>query len=343
MGISTHTRRILWARSGGLCAKCARPIIEDRTDTDREALVGQECHIVSAATHGPRHEPPPHGGYDAIENLILLCSLCHDVVDAQPGSYPPDALRRLKAGHERKVSRRLQGGVVSQASLTPMPDRIELDLIASGRQLVGLLADTEMLVFDHDQPRSDAEADLIASLAQQLEDADLALHALGPAEAVRLGHDLQGFLTEDLLSAGLVVYGAVVHRRLTVVDQEAPWRCCVVNVRYAPPAVHGDAAPKPSELDSVDEQLLALLARGRRIRDSARIPDDGSSGVVDLWEQDVLSTLEEAGRLDLLTRFERRDAFDRVRGLLSARWRTRARLDWQLRRLSEFVGSQDGG
>src|SRR4051794_25601487 len=108
MPISVHTRRALWGRSGGVCARCEASLIEPASPHDREALVGQECHIVSAAPTGPRHGPPPPGGYDALENLLLLCSNCHDLVDAQPHTFPAETLRELKARHERRVQERMR-------------------------------------------------------------------------------------------------------------------------------------------------------------------------------------------------------------------------------------------
>jgi tetratricopeptide (TPR) repeat protein len=110
MSISDHTRRILWGRSGGICARCGRRLIVDANDRDREALVGQECHIISAKPKGPRHGAPPPGGYDGIANLLLLCSVCHDVVDRQPWSFSAEALREIKSGREAQIAQRLTSG-----------------------------------------------------------------------------------------------------------------------------------------------------------------------------------------------------------------------------------------
>lgn len=107
MAISTHTRRVLWGRSGGLCARCQCSLIEDPSNGDREALVGQECHIVSTAPRGPRYGNPPAGGYDSIGNLLLLCGNCHTKVDAQPTSYTPERLRNLKTQHEKRMNQQL--------------------------------------------------------------------------------------------------------------------------------------------------------------------------------------------------------------------------------------------
>lgn len=63
------------------------PLIEPATDYDREAIVGQECHVVSPAASGPRRAAAPPGGYDCLDNLLLLCGVCHRIVDTQPASF----------------------------------------------------------------------------------------------------------------------------------------------------------------------------------------------------------------------------------------------------------------
>src|SRR5205085_1467643 len=47
VAISDKTRKLLWGRSGNRCAICRRTLSVDGTVVDAEAVVGEECHIVS--------------------------------------------------------------------------------------------------------------------------------------------------------------------------------------------------------------------------------------------------------------------------------------------------------
>ncbi len=232
MAISERTRRVLWGNSGGRCAKCRQPLIQPATEHDREALVGEECHVVSAAAGGPRHGPPPPGGYHALENLLLLCSVCHQVVDAQPASFPAADLRKLRGLHELWVAQRT-GASDRHAfswSLTPIPAQFKLSLITSGRQLVDLICDADNLETGNDEPRSNEDAELIAALFDRLGDVDV---ELGPGEPVRLAREFHRLLRADLAEAGIALYGAVADRRVVVHGAATPWRTSVVRARYA--------------------------------------------------------------------------------------------------------------
>lgn len=88
---------------------------------------------------------------------------------------------------------------------------------------------------------------------------------------------------------------------------------------------------------SLKRALQDQLRRGRRIRASASITTEGSSGPIEVWEQEVALLLEDAGRHDLLTRFDARTAGDVLRGVLSGPWATRARIDRKLQAISEFI------
>lgn len=69
-------------------------------------MIGEEAHIVARAEAGPRHTPEPDGGYDGLANLILLCRICHAIVDAQPATYPAEALCELRDRHVEWVKAR---------------------------------------------------------------------------------------------------------------------------------------------------------------------------------------------------------------------------------------------
>jgi hypothetical protein len=46
LAITERTRKILWGRSGNLCAYCRRVLVDDGTDLSDEPMVGDECHLI---------------------------------------------------------------------------------------------------------------------------------------------------------------------------------------------------------------------------------------------------------------------------------------------------------
>lgn len=89
---------------------------------------------------------------------------------------------------------------------------------------------------------------------------------------------------------------------------------------------------------NLKQGLQDQLRRGKRIRLNASVTAEGSSGAIEIWEQDVATVLEDAGRYDLLARFEDRTTGDRVRALVSGPWSTHGRMDRRLQSLSRFIG-----
>ncbi|MGO9451016.1 MAG: HNH endonuclease [Candidatus Binataceae bacterium] len=95
------TRKILWGSSGNRRAMCRRELVIEATSRDAQAIVGEECHIISRKTEGPRFDQDYAAEkIDAVENLILLCAVHHKMVDDQPETYTAEILRKLKANRE---------------------------------------------------------------------------------------------------------------------------------------------------------------------------------------------------------------------------------------------------
>jgi hypothetical protein len=112
MGITDKTRKLLWGPSGNRCAFCRRELKIDATSEDDEAVVGDECHIVSGQANGPRYDPTyPAHLIDEVDNLLLLCRVHHKMVDDQPMTYPAPALREMKARHEKLVQSAVDSAV----------------------------------------------------------------------------------------------------------------------------------------------------------------------------------------------------------------------------------------
>ena len=121
LAVTERTRKILWARSGNRCALCRRTLVEDATQHDDRAVVGEECHIYPKGGNGPRASGPIPDDVDHYSNLILLCGGCHTVVDSQEETYTIDKLRGIRDQHEAWVARTLH-----TASVPPAGDESEI-------------------------------------------------------------------------------------------------------------------------------------------------------------------------------------------------------------------------
>lgn len=93
------TTKRLFALSSNRCAfpNCMNPLV----DVDSGKVTGRICHIKAQSQDGPRYDPnqseeEKHG----FGNLILMCPIHHDVIDADPDSYTVDRLLKIKATHE---------------------------------------------------------------------------------------------------------------------------------------------------------------------------------------------------------------------------------------------------
>jgi len=111
MTISLKTHKMLWGRFGNRCAfpKCKKILIEDKTDTDNESLIGEEAHIVAKHSNGPRGDSYlTSGERDSYDNLILLCKNHHKIIDDQPNKYTVDFLHKIKKEHVAWVNQNLK-------------------------------------------------------------------------------------------------------------------------------------------------------------------------------------------------------------------------------------------
>ncbi|MFE5936049.1 HNH endonuclease signature motif containing protein [Streptomyces sp. NPDC056470] len=110
MAIDSTARKVLWARSSDLCAfpQCNQQLTANLHDEGSRTLeaagvpLGEEAHIISGRTGGPRFDSSyPKGKIDTYENLILLCPTHHTLIDKKNGiGYSVETLRQMKADHE---------------------------------------------------------------------------------------------------------------------------------------------------------------------------------------------------------------------------------------------------
>lgn len=96
---SFPTVKRLFAVSGNVCAfpGCGTPLVERASGK----VTGRICHIRARSERGPRYdatqsEEERHG----FENLILMCPIHHDVIDADQDTHSIERLRQIKADHE---------------------------------------------------------------------------------------------------------------------------------------------------------------------------------------------------------------------------------------------------
>ncbi len=85
--------------------QCARPGCSTVLVNSNGTFVASVCHIYAAEENGPR----PNNSLTpeqkrSPDNLILLCKICHELVDAEEEKYPPELLKKWKRGREKIFS-----------------------------------------------------------------------------------------------------------------------------------------------------------------------------------------------------------------------------------------------
>lgn len=96
--ISNEVMRLLYAHSGNRCAfpGCHAPIFEEDG-----LLTAECCHIKAFSPGGPRYDATQTDAErNGVENLILLCSRHHRIVDADVQTYTVEMLQKYKLEHE---------------------------------------------------------------------------------------------------------------------------------------------------------------------------------------------------------------------------------------------------
>lgn len=107
MSISLKTHKMLWGKSGNRCAfpNCKIELVIDESETDNPSLIGQEAHIIARKKDGPRgNSELPIENRDYYDNLILMCSNHHKIIDDATSKYTIEILKDFKKEHENWVS-----------------------------------------------------------------------------------------------------------------------------------------------------------------------------------------------------------------------------------------------
>ena len=107
--ISRSVEAMLWGNAAGRCEfdGCNRELWKSPVTQERVNLA-EKAHIYSFSTDGPRgNRGVDARRLNALENLILVCGLCHKTIDKNwaSGRYTVAQLQQWKAAHEARVCR----------------------------------------------------------------------------------------------------------------------------------------------------------------------------------------------------------------------------------------------
>jgi len=223
MAISQRVRKVLWARSGNRCALCRRSLTLTVDSTDLPSVIGDECHIRSRTTRGPRAAESPED-VDSLDNLILLCKNDHKLVDDHPELFTEDILLATKLLHEIWVQASLESSRSNDDPMSPARAKSDelkpLERVISGNQLVSLIREGHMYSFGNCDLKDKSAVELVASFLQLLQDYGDILGGLDVGKVVRIEAQL-GEEIKQLESQGLHLYGRRGVRLMKLGDQRA--------------------------------------------------------------------------------------------------------------------------
>ncbi len=131
---------ILFVQAGGRCEfdGCNKYVLKHPI-TQTVGIFGEMAHIVAFKERGPRGRKRARGtDPNALDNLMLLCSECHTLVDGNPLLYTVSTLKKYKQQHEANVyfatsiARSQKTAIVRlEAPIAGKPSNIPLELIHS--------------------------------------------------------------------------------------------------------------------------------------------------------------------------------------------------------------------
>ena len=177
---------------------------------DDESVVGEECHIVSGKPEGPRYDSSfPVDRIDEPENLLLLCRVHHKMVDDQHETYTAEALLGLKGNHEKWVSSSLtEEQTQSPIRIRRVKGNIPSHLVrlTSGKDLLSIVGGSSAFSFDHDEPQSEAEVELLSHFLQEAQDWGDLSDELEAGDRVKAAFRMTT-LVRELEQAGFWVFG----------------------------------------------------------------------------------------------------------------------------------------
>src|SRR5262249_50638182 len=155
------------------------------TSTDDESIVGDECHIISGASQGPRHAPNfPEDQIDDADNLLVLCRVDHKRVDDQPGEYTVERLKRIKIEHEAWVAASLKVPIRPRVRSLPGKKVDFLLRLQTGTLLMEIVGGACAFSFMHDEFQTQDEMRLVSQFVQNVKDTAEFWNDLEPADRI---------------------------------------------------------------------------------------------------------------------------------------------------------------
>lgn len=254
MGITLKTRKILWGRSGNRCAICRRELVVERSKNDPDAVIGEECHIISKQDSGPRSHTTHLAALDldGYDNLLLLCRVDHKIVDDQSNKYDIETLRNIKSRHESWVRDSLANKNKESHNNTTFEGITLLPRITSGKELVNIVKGAHLYQFDNDELETQEEMEIVSGFSQSLQDYGDILIDLDISETVRAGYHLTQELNE-LEEMGFLIFGERKVKRMKIggmIDNLEVATVCIL--RESNPAIFDLSSQDKTK--EVDEQ-----------------------------------------------------------------------------------------
>jgi hypothetical protein len=233
MSVSNKTRKLLWGRSGNRCAICRKELISNHTAKDDESVVGDECHIISQKSNGPRYDSNfSKNKIDHYDNLILLCKAHHKKVDDQEKTYTSNKLHEIKKKHEDWVYKNLSSSLKqNKLVIKRIKGNIPQFLVkfTSGRELLNILIGACAFDFDHDELRTEEEVSIVSVFLQNTQEiGDFGLD-LNSSDKVKISYDLSKEIKE-LDNYGFWVFGGREIRKLESNEDVSNWPIAIIRI-----------------------------------------------------------------------------------------------------------------
>lgn len=105
--ISQGTIKVLWGKSGGKCANCRGDIILEK-DESNFYHIAKQAHITGLNPGSARYDSDmTDEERNSVNNIILLCPTCHEIIDSDPEEYTVSKLKEIKKEYEEWFDERL--------------------------------------------------------------------------------------------------------------------------------------------------------------------------------------------------------------------------------------------
>jgi len=211
MPISDKTRKMLWGKSGNRCAICKRELVLESTGVDVESVVGEECHIVSAQSNGPRPGLTSQDReLDSYGNLLLLCRVHHKMIDDQHETYTAEILLKIKQTHEHWVATKLADNEEPRPLRFRRPKEKTASFLVrltTGKEVLNLVESSCAASYDHDELKTDQEVELVGGFLEVVQDWGDIGSELGSGRRTEIAFRLSQEIKE-LEELGFLVFGA---------------------------------------------------------------------------------------------------------------------------------------